>query len=224
MYGASQGRAVSVVTLLLCVVGCLSRPYHRPASYYAPAPVGQDGQVIDTPEVAQAKAAHLAAFSKAASRPLNPYSLSAVNQVHGAYSNPGFYSAMIQHGPYGYQGPPAPLAHDGRVIDTPEVAQAKAAHYAAFSQAASRSYEAGPSSNKDDYNDYGAYSGDDDESSGSVEGHYDGQSTYQGPPAPLAQDGRVIDTPEVAEAKAAHLAVLQRAHSNAPPPVHRRYY
>lgn len=30
---------------------------------------------------------------------------------------------------------------------------------------------------------------------------------YHGPPAPLSKDGRVIDTPEVAEAKANHLAI-----------------
>jgi len=36
--------------------------------------------------------------------------------------------------PYGY----APLGPDGRVIDTPEVAQAKAAHFVAHAQAAAR--------------------------------------------------------------------------------------
>lgn len=39
-----------------------------PQRYAPPAPVGQDGNVIDTPEVAQAKAAHFAEFAKAAAR------------------------------------------------------------------------------------------------------------------------------------------------------------
>jgi len=40
-----------------------------PAFYaYSYAPLGPDGRVIDTPEVAQAKAAHLAAHAQAAAR------------------------------------------------------------------------------------------------------------------------------------------------------------
>lgn len=37
-------------------------------TFAPPAPVGQDGNVIDTPEVAQAKAAHFAEFARAAAR------------------------------------------------------------------------------------------------------------------------------------------------------------
>ena len=39
-----------------------------PQTFAPPAPVGQDGNVIDTPEVAQAKAAHFAEFARAAAR------------------------------------------------------------------------------------------------------------------------------------------------------------
>lgn len=39
---------------------------------------------------------------------------------------------------------PAPLAHDGRVIDTPEVAHLKAAHLAAHSHASHGAYAQGP--------------------------------------------------------------------------------
>lgn len=43
-----------------------------PAFYaYNYAPLGPDGRVIDTPEVAQAKAAHLAAYAQAAARNAN---------------------------------------------------------------------------------------------------------------------------------------------------------
>ncbi|OXU20872.1 hypothetical protein TSAR_004351 [Trichomalopsis sarcophagae] len=223
---------VTFAILLLCASSCLAKPYHRPPGYYAPAPVGHDGRVVDTPEVAQAKADHLAAFSKIAARPVALYpgadhytAGAAPAAAYGPYSNPGYFSSRIQHGAYPYRGPPAPLAHDGRVLDTPEVAQAKAAHFAAFSQAASRVYDVPQASNQNAYHhqqsaedyDSGAYhaNNDDDDGSGSAEGYYDGQASvpYQGPPAPLAQDGRVIDTPEVAQAKAAHLAALQRASS-----------
>lgn len=46
------------------------------------------------------------------------------------------YGALAYASPvfYGY----APLGSDGRVIDTPEVAQAKAAHFAAHAQEAAR--------------------------------------------------------------------------------------
>lgn len=43
-----------------------------PALYtYGNAPLGPDGRVIDTPEVAQAKATHLAAHAQAAARNAN---------------------------------------------------------------------------------------------------------------------------------------------------------
>lgn len=85
------------------------------------------------------------------------------------------------------------MAHDGRVIDTPEVAHAKAVHLATHAAEAAK---ASPSTGYDDYD--GKYEGN---------GVYvAGQSLYYGPPAPLAHDGRVVDTPEVAHAKAAHLA------------------
>lgn len=43
-----------------------------PAIYaYSYAPLGPDGRVIETPEVAQAKAAHLAAHAQAAARSAN---------------------------------------------------------------------------------------------------------------------------------------------------------
>lgn len=48
------------------------------------------------------------------------------------------YGALAYaHSPiYAYAyGPAAPLGHDGRVIDTPEVAHAKAAHLAAHAAA-----------------------------------------------------------------------------------------
>lgn len=82
-------------------------------------------------------------------------------------------------------------------MDTPEVEAAKAAHFEAYNQAASRSYDAPASQNdNEDYSDYGAYNNnnDDDGSSSSEEGQYEGYATtqYRGPLAPLGQDGRVL--------------------------------
>nr|XP_033327590.1 pupal cuticle protein-like [Megalopta genalis] len=110
-------------------------------------------------------------------------------------------TALPGYAPYaayaaGYHGPAAPLAHDGRVVDTPEVAHAKAAHLAAHAAEAAKSspLTLGYADYDGRYEDYsGAYAGP-------------ALAAYHGPPAPLAHDGRVIDTPEVAHAKAAHLA------------------
>lgn len=91
------------------------------------APIGHDGRVVDTPEVAHAKAAHFAAHQAAA---------------HGGGHNAGGYGGSngfgSHYGGAGYAHAPAPLGHDGRVVDTPEVAHAKAAHFAAHSAASSR--------------------------------------------------------------------------------------
>ena len=94
--------------------------------------------MIDTPEVAHAKAAHFASFTQLGNpaaysnghihNPSGPY-------AYGAVVAPVYHSyAAPTHG-YGYRGSSAPLAHDGRVVDTPEVAHAKAAHLAAYAKA-----------------------------------------------------------------------------------------
>ncbi|XP_034949283.1 cuticle protein 18.7-like [Chelonus insularis] len=161
--------------------------------YHLGAPLGHDGRVVDTPEVAQAKAAHLATLAKEAAR--NTYG-------HGyGYYAPALSYAAYPHVEHIYapvathHGPPAPLAADGRVIDTPEVAHAKAEHLAAHAKEAAKTGGI----------PYGAlaYS-------------YAPVYTYaygwpHGGSAPLGPDGRVVDTPEVAHAKAAHLAAHHAA-------------
>lgn len=107
---------------------------------------------------------------------------------------------------YAYQGPPAPLSKDGKVIDTPEVAHAKAAHFAAYARVAAK-----VASHLDEWTD--AYKEKDEveietnEISGGGGGdggdsdhhhhHKEHFPVYHGPPAPLGHDGRVIDTEEV---------------------------
>ncbi|XP_048514407.1 cuticle protein 5-like [Athalia rosae] len=101
---------------------------------------------------------------------------------------------------HGYHGPAAPLAHDGRVIDTPEVAHAKAAHFAAHAEAAAQAHHG---STRGDYGHglaVGSYAGP----VGAYEHAGPATFSYHGPPAPLGHDGNVVDTPEVAHAKAAH--------------------
>lgn len=113
------------------------------------------------------------------------------------------YAPQTYHVAHGYyHGPPAPLAHDGRVVDTPEVAHAKKAHFSAYAA------EAAKTVHHPGYPVDGSYIGEQNAgyaAGGSYGGDYGG-GKYHGPPAPLAHDGRVIDTPEVAHAKAAHLA------------------
>ncbi|XP_071632212.1 cuticle protein 2-like [Temnothorax longispinosus] len=106
----------------------------------SPAPLGPDGRVVDTPEVAQLKAAHLSALAEANARaPKGPGAI-------GAYVGPSGYAPSgyaprnyISH----YSGPPAPLGPDGRVVDTPEVQQAKAVHFSLYN-AEARRVPAGP--------------------------------------------------------------------------------
>ncbi|XP_014216332.1 collagen alpha-2(I) chain-like, partial [Copidosoma floridanum] len=118
--------------LLALVSTVLGSPQYYGGPVYGPhggaAPLGPDGRVIDTPEVAQAKSSHLAALAEAAAR--------APKALDGPY--PGPYGAGPA-GPYGpagyaprYSGPPAPLGPDGRVVDTPDVANAKAIHFSLY--------------------------------------------------------------------------------------------
>ncbi|CAG9559113.1 unnamed protein product [Danaus chrysippus] len=175
------------------------------ASYYAgpPAPIqlSHDGKyVLDTPEVAHAKAAHLAAHAQAST-------------AHGAWAPSAGYIAGPVYGDAGHYGAPgaglakygpAPLAHDGRVIDTPEVAHLKAAHIAAHSAAAAKAAHGAYAGIGAGYGaGYGAGVG-----AGYGAGYAGGYGKWTGPQAniQLTHDGQyVVDTPEVQHARSAHL-------------------
>ncbi|XP_019699762.1 uncharacterized protein LOC105189255 [Harpegnathos saltator] len=175
----------SLIALVLTVA---AQTLATPAYYQyrgPPAPIGHDGRVMDTPEVAHAKAAHLATVAEAAAK-ISRSSVASEDRDHHGYSKPVTVVNQMYHTGYqGYHGPPAPLDHDGRVVDTPEVARAKAAHLAAHNHIASSAAV------EDDSPSY--------------------SHGYHGPAAPLSHDGRVVDTPEVAHARQNHLA----AHANA---------
>ncbi|XP_003702741.3 uncharacterized protein LOC100875742 [Megachile rotundata] len=150
------------------------------------APIGLDGKVLDTPEVAVAKAAHAAAQVNERINLANEAARSAAADLNGqlvpVLSNRVFTSVVSG----------ATVGPDGRVQDTPEVAAARAAHAAAqINERINLANEAARSSG----------------------------ALLTGPSlavpllvrgAPIGPDGRVQDTPEVAVAKAAHAA----AHLN----------
>jgi len=114
-----------VVSVLACVAKSL---------VYASAPIGLDGRVIDTAEVTLAKAEHAAAhinekinLAAEAVRSADQYVLAYV-----APSNVVSTSAqLVQPIAVTKLVPGAPIGPDGRVVDTPEVALAKAEHAAA---------------------------------------------------------------------------------------------
>ncbi|CAG9791472.1 unnamed protein product [Diatraea saccharalis] len=181
------------------------------ASFYPGPPahiqLSPDGKyVLDTPEVAHAKAAHFAAHAQAST-------------VHGAWA-PAAAGILGGHGGYaaGHYGAPAaglikygpaPLAHDGRVVDTPEVAHLKAAHAAAHANAAHGGL--GPVAHAAPLAYAAAPLG---HGAGYGAGYAAGYGKWTGPPAhiQLTHDGQyVVDTPEVQHARAAHLA--QYAHA-----------
>ncbi|KAJ8687679.1 hypothetical protein QAD02_023473 [Eretmocerus hayati] len=163
-----------------------------------------------------------------------------------------------------YHGPPAPLSRDGRVIDTPEVARAKANHFAiraetiaelarlmaraneldsvvvplvdalveavihsqqqeqqqqvepAFTQnlaASTASSEEAIKPIVEEVIEEGAtVQPDAGRSTGSTAATT--STEYQGPLAPIAQDGTVLDTPEVRKAKEEHLRAIELELAN----------
>ncbi|OXU20873.1 hypothetical protein TSAR_004352 [Trichomalopsis sarcophagae] len=116
------------------------------------------------------------------------------------FARPG-YDHHDVHSYQPYHGPLAPLAHDGRVVDTPEVAHAKAAHFHAYHEELSKTAHHGPTLPEH----HGGYELAHHGPVAHVDYHHaEPVHHYHGPPAPLAHDGRVVDTPEVAHAKAAH--------------------
>jgi hypothetical protein len=135
----------------------------------------------------------------------------AASVIHG---RPGYAG-------YPYAGVPAPNAHAAPlpVHDTPEVAAARAAHFAAFNAAASAAAASpdngaygGPQGGPGPYAGAPAYTGP-YASAPAYGGPYPGAPAYGGPyaGAPAIVNGVPADTPEVAAAKAAHLAAHAKA-------------
>ncbi|GBP94806.1 Pupal cuticle protein [Eumeta japonica] len=188
------------------------------ASFYAGPPahiqLSPDGKYVqDTPEVAHAKAAHLAAHAQAATSGHGawapaPWSGAAAYGAGAHYGAPA--AGLIKYGP-------APLAHDGRVVDTAEVAHLKAAHAAAHAAARTNvAHAPAPLYHGAALAQYSAAP------LAAHAGYAAGYGKWNGPQAQiqLTHDGQfVVDTPEVQHARAAHLAqYAQAAHEAAAAP------
>lgn len=164
----------------MIVVACLALACGAHASGWAGPPaniaLSQDGRnILDTPEVAQARAAHLAALSQANQNNPNPqddgsydprwdneeywqgaeqnkwnapapqqWNAPAHNQWNAAPAHQQWNAPSQWNGAPSWQAPQAQhqpanirLANDGSgILDTPEVAAARAAHLAAHAQVA----------------------------------------------------------------------------------------
>lgn len=151
------------------------------------------GNVIDTPEVAHAKAAHFAEFARAAQR--------AAEQKDEAYA----------HGA-GQPGPSYPLHQSYQqpkpIYQAPSHIPAQLSAYRSASPAPAPQhyqYSSGPSYPQ----------------AALPAAHYAPAVKSPFQPAPLAEDGRVVDTPEVAALKHQRISELAdaeaRAYKNAGP-------
>lgn len=178
-----------------------SSPYGNPLahrqqvapSYEPPAPVGDDGNVIDTPEVAQAKAVHFAEFAKAAARAAqdekNRQHLSDYNpQISSPYSYPAVQPTAVPFLRQASYQQPTPIYQTANHVQSPI--------YAPVNYQQPEQYNA--------------------------RANFVGEKNYALPaktttfiPAPLADDGTVLDTPEVAALKATRLAELAEAEARA---------
>ncbi|KOC71245.1 hypothetical protein WH47_00925 [Habropoda laboriosa] len=179
-----------LVSVALAKPGILSAPLI--ATLTPAAPVGPDGRVLDTPEVAVARAEHAAAQ-------LNERLKLADEAVRSSGSlqpivNRSQQSSIVVAGP-GVLVSGAPIGPDGRVVDTPEVAVAKAVHAAAQAhERVNLANEAARSIAADLTRPLVPLV-----ANGLV-------AASVVPAATVGPDGRIQDTPEVAAAKAAHAA------------------
>ncbi|KAL0818255.1 hypothetical protein ABMA28_008748 [Loxostege sticticalis] len=235
----------------MIVVACLALACGAHASQGWAGPpaniaLSQDGRnILDTPEVAQARAAHLAALQQAAQNNPNPqddgsynpqwdneeywqraeqpkWNAAPANQWNAAPANQwnaqpaNHWNAAPAAPAWNAAGPaPAPVA------ETPEVAQARAAHLAALSAAKS----AAPAQQQWNAPAQQQWSAPAQQQwNAPAQQHWNGAPSWQGAPAQhqpanirLAHDGSgILDTPEVAAARAAHLAAHQQVAHAAP--------
>ncbi|KAL3267827.1 hypothetical protein HHI36_006960 [Cryptolaemus montrouzieri] len=139
--------------------GIFAYPQHIPV-------IDAKGVPVETPEVQAAKAFHLAKHAEVSARSGH---LSYVPQVY----SPSYPASLPV------------VSHNGVPLDTPEVAVAKAHHFAAHQQAAAKVGAVSPLLYAAPYHHGGAV---------------------------IGPDGRPIETPEVQHAKAAHFAAHAAAH------------
>lgn len=170
------------------------QPQQLAPSYAPPAPVGEDGNVIDTPEVAQAKAAHFAEFARAAARAV---------QDEKDHQQPSGYNPHVSSPTYSYPTAVQPTA-------VPYLRQTGDYQQPTPIYQTVNHVPAPPVYGYQQLQQYDARA------------NFANQKGYALPakattfvPAPLAEDGTVVDTPEVAALKAARLAELAEAEARA---------
>lgn len=125
--------SLQITFFCLIAVSMTCAQYGYPGYPYPGAPHAAPQPVADTPEVAAARAAHFAAYNAAASA-----AAAAPEYGHGAPAYPAPYPGAAPG--YGSPYAPAPALVNGVPADTPEVAAAKAAHFAAHAQQAGNHY------------------------------------------------------------------------------------
>ncbi|GBP90246.1 Pupal cuticle protein [Eumeta japonica] len=204
--------------------------------------LSQDGRnILDTPEVAHARAAHLAALQQAASNNPNPHDDGSYDprwdneEYWQQAEQPKWNAAPQWNAPAPQWNAPAPQwnaapAHapawnaagpaPAPVAETPEVAQARAAHLAALASAKSA---AGPAHQQ--------WNAPAQHQQWNAPQQWNGAPSWQGAPAHqpanirLSHDGsQVLETPEVAAARAAHLAAHAQAAHAAPANPHQQHW
>jgi hypothetical protein len=148
-----------------------------------------NGVPVDTAEVQHAKAAHFAAVSEAKAKiGYSGHYAPAPAYNHAPAYTPAYYAAPAKaYNHYAYQPAPAPV--NGVPVDTAEVQHAKAAHFAAVSEAKAKI----------------GYSG-----------HYAPAPAYSHAPAyhyPAINNGVPEDTYEVKAEKAKHFALVAEAQA-----------
>lgn len=176
------------------------QPQQIAPSYAPPAPVGDDGNVIDTPEVAQAKAAHFAEFARAAARAAQEKDQQQPQPGYNPHISSPIYSypTAVQPTAVPYQRQagdyqrPTPIYQTANHVPAPPVIS----NYAPLGYQQLQQYPA--RANFVNQKDYALPA-----------------KTATFVPAPLAEDGTVVDTPEVAALKAARLAELAEAEARA---------
>lgn len=198
--------------------------------------LSQDGRnILDTPEVAQARAAHLSALQQASQNNPNPNDDGSYNPqwdneeywqgqqskwngapaqqwnapAHNQWNAPAAqqWNAAPAHNQW--NGAPAPVA------ETPEVAQARAAHLAALSAAKPAQQWNAPAQNQWDSPAQNQWNTPAQQWNGAPSWQSGNHGQHQPAQIRLANDGSgILDTPEVAAARAAHLAAhAQVAHA-----------
>lgn len=251
LWNTKSKRTPSLLFQIVAVCLALACGAHGSGWQGPPANIAlsQDGRnILDTPEVAQARSAHLSALQRASQNNPNPQDDGSYNP---AWDNEEYWQRTEQQNKWNAPqqqwnaapaqqwnaapaqqwnaapawnaaGPaPAPVA------ETPEVAQARAAHLAALSAAksaapAQQQWNA-PASNQ--WNPAPAQqwnAAPSQQWNAAPSQQWQGAPSWQGNPQvaniQLARDGSgILDTPEVAAARAAHLAAHQQAGHGAAP-------